>query len=297
MEQVGDGSVIHRAIEARLEPGQTAVQIGGSTQRAHAPAADDDGGNGVGHPGEVEHDAAEDHLADHDDQDHQNRRFAAFEDCGHQQSGGAGGKEHKQHGDKNFEVGFKQQMVLRDVHHIDKAKRKDGRLHDFDDQQHKGFAEYHRQQVHPHRGFPEDDVPLLADFPVGVQRSHKGRHGAEDKQRCAAAHVHQVGGEAVGVHHQFDDEHHKRCLQHQTGQQEFIVPDQAQIALYQHRELTQEFHHFAWLHRLSASFAASGQAAARRLNSGVVKYWQRYCSTSSGTRSFSKISLVSSTSK
>ena len=27
------------------------------------------------------------------------------------------------------------------------------------------------------------------------------------------------------------------------------------------------------------------------------KYWHRYCSTSSGTRSFSKISLVSSTSK
>ena len=39
------------------------------------------------------------------------------------------------------------------------------------------------------------------------------------------------------------------------------------------------------------------QAATRRLNSGVVKYCWRYCSMSSGTRSFSKMSLVSSTSK
>ena len=183
------------------------------------------------------------------------------------------------------------------MNHADKTEGENGSLGNLDEQQHKGFAEHHGKQIDAHRCFPQDDVPLLADFAVRVQRAHKGRHGAEDEQRRAAAHVDQVGGKAVGVHHQLDDEHHKGRLQHQAGQQQFIVPDQAQIALDQHQELAQEFHQFAWSHRLSASCAASGQAATRRLNSGVVKYWQRYCSTSSGTRSFSKISLVSSTSK
>ena len=46
--------------------------------------------------------------------------------------------------------------------------------------------------------------------------------------------------------------------------------EKMQIALDQHPKLAQELQKFYWLHRLSASCAASGQAASRRLNSGVV---------------------------
>ena len=62
----------------------------------------------------------------------------------------------------------------------------------------------------------------------------------------------------------------KGACSHQAGQQQLVVPDQPQVALHQHGELAQEFHQFDWSHRLSASCAASGQAATRRLNSGVV---------------------------
>ena len=97
----------------------------------------------------------------------------------------------------------------------------------------------------------------------------------QNKKRRAAADVDKVGGKAVGVGCQLDDQHHKRRLQRQTGEQQLVVPDQLQVALHQHAKLAQEFQDFYWLHRLSASCAASGQAASRRLNSGVVKYFLR----------------------
>ena len=181
--------------------------------------------------------------------------------------------------------------------HVHETDGQDGRLGHLDEQQHESLAEHHGQQVDPHRGFPQNDLPLFADLPVGVQRAHERRHGAEDEQRRAAAHVDQVGGKTVGVRHQADDQHHEGFLQDQAGQQQFVVDDQAQVALHQYGELAQGFHYFDGAHRLSASCAASGQAAARRLNSGVVKYLRRYSSTCSGSRSFSKISLVISTSK
>ena len=156
-----------------------------------------------------------------------------------------------------------------------KAHRQNDRLQDLDQKKDHCLAQHDRRQADPDRGLAQDDLALLTDLTVGVERAHKGRHRRQNKKRRAAADVDKVGGKAVGVGCQLDDQHHKRRLQRQTGEQQLVVPDQLQVALHQHAKLAQEFQDFYWLHRLSASCAASGQAASRRLNSGVVKYFLR----------------------
>ena len=131
-------------------------------------------------------------------------------------------------------------MVLGHVHNRHKADRQHHRLQYLDQQQHKCLAEHHRGQPDADRRLPQDDFTVLADFPVGVQRTHKRGHGGQNKERRAAADVDKVGGKAVGIRRQLDHQHHKRRLQGKAGQQQLIVPNQLQIALHQHSKLAQE---------------------------------------------------------
>ena len=81
--------------------------------------------------------------------------------------------------------------------------------------------------------------------------------------------VKQVGS------HQIDHQHHQRGLEHQAAQHQLVVPDQLEVTGNEHPQLAKEFHWLDWLHRLSASCAASGYCSTTRLNSRVVKYLVR----------------------
>ena len=161
---------------------------------------------------------------------------------------------------------------MADLH---KACRQNARLHGFHQKQGDGLAEHRCQQRNADAGFTEDNLPVFTDLAVRVQQPHKGRHGAHNEQHRAAADVDQVGGKAVRLPHQLDDKHHQRGLQNQAAKGQLLVPDQLKIAGDEHRQLAQQLADFYALHRFSASLAAAGNRAARRLNSGLVKYFRR----------------------
>ena len=158
---------------------------------------------------------------------------------------------------------------------LHKACRQNARLHGFHQKQGDGLAEHRCQQRNADAGFTEDNLPVFTDLAVRVQQPHKGRHGAHNEQHRAAADVDQVGGKAVRLPYQLDDKHHQRGLQNQAAKGQLLVPDQLKIAGDEHRQLAQQLTDFYALHRFSASLAAAGNRAARRLNSGLVKYFRR----------------------
>ena len=295
VHEVGHRGVIHRAVQPDVEPDKAAVEVGGSAQRAHAPAADDqitDGGHGAG---DVEQRAAEHDLRDDEHKHEQDGRFAAFERGRNQQAHCRRGDKDQQHGDIDLPVGVHEQVVLRHMDHPHKTGGEQQRLHQRDKEQRERLGQHGGPERNADAGFAEDDLPLFADLAVGVEQPHERGHRRQNEQHRAAADVDEVGGKTVGVADQKDDADHERRLQHQAGQHELVVPDQLEIAAREHQQLAEKSAYL--LHRSSASCAAAGYCATSRLNSGVVKYWQRQCSICSRSCSFSKISLVSSTPK
>ena len=174
--QVLHRGVVHRAVQTGLQPGHTAVQVGGCAQCAHTPAADDDVGDRRRRARHGEHDVAENDLPDHKHQHGQYRALAAGEQRRDQQADAAGREYRQQNRDKDFHIRFQQQVVLRHMHNGNKAQGQDSRLQNLDQQQHRRLAQHDCGQADADGCLAQDDLALPADLAVGVQRTHKRRH-------------------------------------------------------------------------------------------------------------------------
>ena len=124
--------------------------------------------------------------------------------------------------------------------HPHKTGRQNGSLHKTDEGQGDHFSEHRRPQADPDARLTEDDLPLFADFAVGIEQPHKTGHRRQNKEDGTAANINQVGGKAVRVAHQRNDPDHERGLQQKAGQHKLVVKDQLEIAGDEHPQLAEK---------------------------------------------------------